>query len=83
MISVEYLSSFVIILIVIVLLLLVAYFMIGNYFFNLALNPNTSKEFVLGVITEETMEEKERRIQEISLGWLGRIQKRYPRKRMG
>ena len=32
--------------------LTIAYFMIGNYFFNIALNPNTSKEFVLGE-TEE------------------------------
>ena len=32
--------------------LTIAYFIIGNYFFNIALNPNTSKEFVLGK-TEE------------------------------
>ena len=39
---------FIILLSIILILLSIAYFMIGNYFFNIALNPNTSKEFVLG-----------------------------------
>ena len=38
----------IIILILILVALTIAYFMIGNYFYNIALNPNTSKEFVLG-----------------------------------
>ena len=42
----------IIILILILVLLAIAYFMIGNYFYNIALNSNTSKEFVLGE-TEE------------------------------
>lgn len=43
---------FIFLLIIILILLSIAYFVIGNYFFNIALNPNTSKEFVLGE-TEE------------------------------
>lgn len=43
---------FMILLIIILIVLGIAYFMIGNYFFNIALNPNTSKEFILGE-TEE------------------------------
>jgi len=38
----------IIMLILILGVLTIAYFMIGNYFYNIALNPNTSKEFVLG-----------------------------------
>lgn len=41
-----------ILLIVIMFLLTILYFSIGNYFYNIALNPNTSKEFVLGVPDE-------------------------------
>ena len=44
---------FIIILIVILVVLAIGYFVIGNYFYNIALNPNTSKVFVLGE-TEET-----------------------------
>lgn len=43
---------FIILLIIILTVLTTAYFMIGNYFYNIALNPNTSKEFVLGETTE-------------------------------
>ena len=43
---------FIILSIIILIVLTIAYFIIGNYFFNIALNPNTSKEFVLGK-TEE------------------------------
>lgn len=42
------------IILVILILLLIAYFMIGNYFYNLALNPNTSKTFVLGEPIEKS-----------------------------
>ena len=30
------------------IVLTIGYFMIGNYFYNIALNPNTSKEFIVG-----------------------------------
>ena len=40
----------IIILIIILVVLTITYFMIGNYFYNIALNPNTSKQFVLGEI---------------------------------
>ena len=49
---------FIIIIITIFIVLAIAYFMIGNYFYNMALNPNTSKEFVLGVI-QDTQEQQE------------------------
>jgi len=38
------------ILILILGILIITYFMIGNYFYNIALNSHTSKEFVLGEI---------------------------------
>lgn len=53
----------IILLLLILAVLAILYFIIGNYFYNLALNPNTSKEFVLGPIVEETQEQKENRIQ--------------------
>ena len=43
---------FMILLILIFVVLTISYFMIGNYFYDIALNPNTSKEFILGE-TEE------------------------------
>ena len=46
-----------IILLILVILLVVGYFFIGNYFYNIALNPNTSKTFVLG--EEEELAEKD------------------------
>lgn len=53
----------IIVLITILILLTIVYFVIGNYFYNIALNPNTSKVFVLGVEVEETVEQKQRRIE--------------------
>ena len=46
---------FIILLMIILTVLTTAYFMIGNYFYNLALNSNTSKEFILGE-TEEVID---------------------------
>lgn len=51
---------FIIVLITILILLIIMYFAVGNYFYNMALNPKTSKEFVLGVEVEETLEQKQR-----------------------
>ena len=42
------LKILIIILILILLVLTILYFVIGNYFYNIALNPKTSKTFVLG-----------------------------------
>jgi len=53
----------IILLCLILIVLIIGYFMIGNYFYNIALNPNISKEFVLG----ET--------QEIRDSWLNQISK--------
>lgn len=47
----------IIILVIIIVLLTLGYFLIGNYFYNIALNPNTSKTFVLGEESQETEEE--------------------------
>ena len=54
---------FIIVLITILILLIIMYFAVGNYFYNMALNPKTSKEFVLGAEVEETLEQKQRRIE--------------------
>ena len=40
----------IIMLIIILVVLAILYFVIGNYFYNIALNPNTSKSYVLGEI---------------------------------
>lgn len=45
-----------IILFVVILLLIIGYFAVGNYFYNIALNPNTSKTFVLGEEKEPSKE---------------------------
>ena len=47
-----------IMLIIILVILAILYFVVGNYFYNIALNPNTSKSYVLGEVVEvpETQE---------------------------
>lgn len=42
----------IIMLIIIFVVLAILYFVVGNYFYNIALNPNTSKSYVLGEIVE-------------------------------
>jgi len=58
----EKMKTAIIITIIIILLLMIAYYIIGNYFYNIALNPKTSKTFVLGKAEEETEEQKETRL---------------------
>ena len=48
----------IIMLIIILVVLAILYFVIGNYFYNIALNPNTSKSYVLGEI-DTTIDEGE------------------------
>ena len=48
----------IIMLIIILVVLAILYFVIGNYFYNIALNPNTSKAYVLGEI-DTTIDEGE------------------------
>lgn len=59
-----------IILIVILLVLTILYFIVGNYFYEIALNPKSSKTFVLGNV-EENEQQKETRIQ--TENWLDEI----------
>lgn len=59
-----------IILIVILLVLTILYFVVGNYFYEIVLNPNSSKTFVLGEV-EENEQQKESRIQ--TENWLDEI----------
>ena len=59
-----------IILIVILLVLTILYFIVGNYFYEIALNPKSSKTFVLGDV-EENEQQKENRIQ--AENWLDEI----------
>lgn len=58
----------IIILIIILIVLVIGYFAIGNYFYNIALNPKTSKTFVLGEDEEETEEEINKK--EAQSAWL-------------
>ena len=60
----------IIVLIVILLVLTILYFVVGNYFYEIALNPNSSKTFVLGEV-EENEQQKESRIQ--TENWLDEI----------
>jgi len=48
---------FIITIIIILILLTALYFIIGNYFYNIALNPKTSKTFVLGEEIEKIQEQ--------------------------
>jgi len=48
----------IIMLIIIFVVLAILYFVVGNYFYNIALNPNTSKSYVLGEI-DTTIDEGE------------------------
>lgn len=52
----------IIILILILIILTILYFVIGNYFYEIALNPNSSKTFILGEV-EENEQQKESRLQ--------------------
>ena len=49
----------IIVMILIIILLIISYFIVGNYFYNIALNPKTSKTFVLGEETEKTEKQSE------------------------
>jgi len=59
---------FMIIFITIIILLISIYFFIGNYFYNIALNPKTSKTFVLGEDAEEIEEQEENGLEKVD--WL-------------
>lgn len=48
---------------IIIVLSIVAFFLVGNYFYNIALNSNTSKTFVLGEVLEETQEQTEIKVE--------------------
>lgn len=48
----------IILLVIILLLLTILYFVVGNYFYNIALNPKTSKSYVLGEIDTTVNEGK-------------------------
>ena len=56
-----------IILIIIIILLIIALLLVGNYFYNIALNPKADKSFVLGN-TEKTEEQKQKENEQ--LNWL-------------
>ncbi|MGL5328738.1 MAG: alpha/beta hydrolase, partial [Peptostreptococcaceae bacterium] len=58
----------VIILIVISLLVVGGLSYIGNYFYNLALNPNTSKDIIFG--SEEEEEETSGEVLDEDINWL-------------
>ena len=43
--------------------MVVLYFIVGNYFYNIALSPKTSKTFVLGEDSEEVEEQEEKGLE--------------------
>ena len=47
----------IIIVIVLVIALIVSYYIIGNYFYNIALNPSTDKSFVLSTLNNNEEQE--------------------------
>lgn len=51
------------IIIFILILLMVIYFSVGNYFYNIALNPKTSKTFVLGEDAQELQLQEEKGLE--------------------
>ena len=60
-----------IIVLIICITLIVAYWLIGNYFYNISLNPKTDKEFAVGELTKtdeqiKTQEEEEKWLTENS-----------------
>lgn len=61
-------NIFIIIVTIIITLLIAIYFIVGNFFYNIALNPKTSKTFVLGQNEEEIEEQEEKGLEKID--WL-------------
>ena len=57
----------IIIVIVLVIALIVSYYIIGNYFYNIALNPSTDKSFVLSTLNNN---EEQEVIQSKRVEWL-------------
>lgn len=55
------------IVLIIIILLIAGYFFIGNYFYNISLNPKTDKTFVIGS-SDQTEEQKQRNKEQ--LNWL-------------
>lgn len=61
-------KTFIIIFSVIIIVLITMYFIIGNYFYNIALSPKTSKTFVLGENAQEIQEQEEKGLEKVD--WL-------------
>lgn len=59
---------FIIIFTVILIVLISIYFFMGNFFYNIALNPNTLKNFVLGEDSAEVEEQEEKGLEKVD--WL-------------
>lgn len=59
---------FIIIFVIILLILLGIYFWVGNFFYNIAINPKTLKTFILGEDAAEVEKEEEKGLQKE--GWL-------------
>lgn len=56
------------VLVVISILLMAGYFVIGYYFYNIALSPTTSKAFVLGEDADEVQEQEQKGLEKVD--WL-------------
>ena len=64
---------FIIVFATILILLISLYFIVGNYFYNIALSPKTSKAFVLGEDAEEVLEQENKAEEKID--WLSQNSK--------
>jgi len=64
---------FIIILILLLVLLIAIYFIVGNYFYNIALSTKTSKAFVLGEDANEVEEQEEKGEEKVD--WLSQNSK--------
>lgn len=61
-------NIFIIIFTIIITILIALYFIVGNFFYNIALNPKTSKTFVLGKDEEEVEVQEQKGLEKID--WL-------------
>ena len=64
---------FIIVFTIILILIISIYFIVGNYFYNIALSPKTSKAFVLGEDADEVEEQEDKSLEKVD--WLSQNSK--------
>ena len=66
-------KTFIIVFAIILILIISIYFIVGNYFYNIALSPKTSKAFVLGEDVDEVEEQEDKSLEKVD--WLSQNSK--------